>query len=523
MNQNDQPTVRSVAWAEVFPWLVIFRCWRLAMRPSLLLVAVAACFLTPLGWRYAAAPILQYAGESRGDRGPLLLPEEIPLPTAEAEEEEADEAQESAGASAPSEQGTGGSAMTAEAPTAPTLPPWSERWNYFVAKFPYFQFPGQGAALWPAARVPEVPAERLGPGRFPPDRQLLHGAARTVPNVFWYYTRPFVEWFRLDNELPHLAFWLVGGVWTLLVWGVAAGVITRIAVVELGRQDRVGLRETLRFVTRRFVAFTTSPLCVVLMVVFFAVWLALGGLLLRWNATTWVAAVLWFLPMLAGAAMAALAIGLFAGWPLMWGAVASEHVGDFFDALQRSFTYTYSRPLRLLWYALLVTLTGAFGWLIVWYFVYLVIGMAHWGVAWGATRANLVTALDTHAAGLIIGVFEQLVRALLSAYPYCFFWCAAGAVYLLIRQDVDPIPMDEVYMEDEEERYEVPPMTPPAEQQEKPDSGKETGWEPPAGTAEAEPSSSTDASAAQGAGSPPGEGAPDTPASTPENPPQGTD
>ena len=49
--------------------------------------------------------------------------------------------------------------------------------------------------------------------------------------------------------------------------------------------------------------------------------------------------------------MAILLLGALVGWPLMWATVSVEGT-DAFDALSRSYAYTYHRPWRLLWYVL---------------------------------------------------------------------------------------------------------------------------------------------------------------------------
>jgi len=51
MNEEESGTLRSVAWAEVFPWLILFRSFRLAIGfRSLVLAAVGSLLMvTGLG------------------------------------------------------------------------------------------------------------------------------------------------------------------------------------------------------------------------------------------------------------------------------------------------------------------------------------------------------------------------------------------------------------------------------------------------------------------------------------------
>jgi hypothetical protein len=45
-------------------------------------------------------------------------------------------------------------------------------------------------------------------------------------------------------------------------------------------------------------------------------------------------------------------------------------------------------------------------------------------------------------------LFVALIRAVVNAYTFSFFWCVASAIYLLLRQDVDEKEMDEVLLDD---------------------------------------------------------------------------
>ena len=50
MLDGDNGTLRRVAWSEIFPWLSIFRTFRLAISLRVLLLAAVALLLTATGW-----------------------------------------------------------------------------------------------------------------------------------------------------------------------------------------------------------------------------------------------------------------------------------------------------------------------------------------------------------------------------------------------------------------------------------------------------------------------------------------
>ena len=57
-----------------------------------------------------------------------------------------------------------------------------------------------------------------------------------------------------------------------------------------------------------------------------------------------------------------------------------------------------------------------------------------------------------------------LVNQVAFAFNFTYFWCAASAIYLLLRMDVDHQEMDEVYLEDDPSRTPATasPSVPPA-------------------------------------------------------------
>ena len=83
--------------------------------------------------------------------------------------------------------------------------------------------------------------------------------------------------------------------------------------------------------------------------------------------------------------MALLLLGVLFGWPLMWATISAEGT-DSFDALSRSYAYTFQRPLHYLFYAIVAGFIGWLGWLLVQNFAAGVVWMGYWAAGWGAAR-----------------------------------------------------------------------------------------------------------------------------------------
>ena len=50
MLEENKGGLRSVAWAEIFPWLALFRTFRLAIGFRALVMAALGLLLTVIGW-----------------------------------------------------------------------------------------------------------------------------------------------------------------------------------------------------------------------------------------------------------------------------------------------------------------------------------------------------------------------------------------------------------------------------------------------------------------------------------------
>ncbi len=207
----------------------------------------------------------------------------------------------------------------------------------------------------------------------------------------------------------------------------------------------------------------------------------------------------WPFALLLGLLMAILLIGALVGWPLMWATVAVEGT-DAFDALSRSYAYTYQRPLRLLWYVVLAAVLAAVSMFIVKLFATSAISLGNWSISWGLdketyradrgaaaghggrTRARLTPAPVTTTTGSLQGPVLALATP-----PRRTKWHACGwptrrfafgnrswahwppdtrlafcssrrsASISLLRKDIDGAEMDEVYVEDEPE-FGMPPL-----------------------------------------------------------------
>jgi hypothetical protein len=298
-----------------------------------------------------------------------------------------------------------------------------------------------------AGWIPDSWSEFVGP-MWRPIQQAVH---------------PFQQLFRRDVTLADFARAAIGGCWLLLIWSVLGGAISRVAVMRLGREEREGMGAAVRFAGKRFLSYFGGPLFAMTGVAAIALVGSILGLILRIDAGVIVGAALWIFVLLGGLLATILLVGLLFGWPLMWAAISAEEMGDVFEAAQRGYSYTFGRPLHYLFYSAVALLIGAAGFVVVQNFAAAVIEMSYWSVSWGAGEARLNEIAHSGfgmamVGNVLIQGFNSLVLLIASAYRYSFFWCAVSAIYLLLRRDIDRTDFDDVYAQDDEQRFGLPPL-----------------------------------------------------------------
>jgi len=193
------------------------------------------------------------------------------------------------------------------------------------------------------------------------------------------------------------------------------------------------------------------------------------GILAQWNALLWITGVLWGLALIIAFTMVVVLLGLYVGWPLMWATISAEGT-DAFDALSRSYSYAFQRPLHYLFYTFVAAAIGTLGWFLFDHASEAVIHLASWGAAWTAGWSRISEITETVGDGTaaqaaapvgtrLIGWWIALVRTIATAFTYSYFWSSMTAIYLLLRHDVDRTEMDELHLTPQDETYGLPPLS----------------------------------------------------------------
>ncbi len=313
---------------------------------------------------------------------------------------------------------------------------------------------------------------------------------------------------RLTVDLPcwlwraHRTFLIVWGLITLAIWALLGGAISRMAMMQAARDQRISLGQATRYATRHWLNYLLAPLAVPLMVAVIALILALGGgVLVQW--ASYVPVINWIADIMAGLVFG-LAIGLglmmavllilwAPGVHLMYPALAAEG-SDALDAVARACGYVFARPWRLLFYSLVALVYGAATYLFVGLVIFAALSLTQAASSALADRLDILmpppqwSQLEINqplsaeqvgwsgvVAGTLMRVWTYLAIAVVAAYAISFYFAASSVIYLLLRRVHDGTDMGQCYTEpdDQPEPLGQDKVEPPAEAAEKSDSQSE--------------------------------------------------
>ncbi len=264
---------------------------------------------------------------------------------------------------------------------------------------------------------------------------------------------PFHQTLRPQPSLRVRGYYLLGGVWTWVVWSFAGGAITHMAISVFSREQTRHPALAIRHAWSRLPSQLGTMLLPTVGICFLAIPLACCGIVMRSDLGLGLAGLCWILILPVAFVMTLILMTWSFAWPLSWGALSSEGI-DAFDAFSRSMSYAFQKPGRYLWYLVVVSVGGLIGWIVVWIASELIVQMAMYGAAagMGADRLESLTtgqglsSLSRAGAGMI-RFWNGAVRMLGSAFAFSYFWTAMAPVYLLLRYDVDGTELDEIDLE----------------------------------------------------------------------------
>jgi len=407
---SEQPVVvQKVLWQDLCPWTMIFRTLPIAASVTVVAFALLGVLLTPMGWLLSETLFIH-----QGQRSNPLLMEMVEV-----------------------NNSPWRSVFSPEADSTNSIQVWGANFS-----------------------GPRLVFEQV----VKPFQMLFGGSGGSLGG--WEFS-----------------YFLFGSLWSLFVWAFVGLAITRVCLLRLARNEHVGMDDAFEFAWDKWLTSAGAVGIPLLAIAGLCVPAFVIGLMMGFDFGVLLVSLVWFVVLAISAAIALLLLGLMFGWPLMISSVAAESQNSF-DAMTRSYAYVFQRPVQYFFYLLVAILFGGFCWMIVASLTSGILGLAWWSTSWGTnvfdrdrieviqgvTIADnrLTEAGETNqTAGAswslesgrgIIGLWNSVARTIAAAFIYGLFWCMAGAIYLLLRHDVDETEMDEVFVVDEKRTYQLPPL-----------------------------------------------------------------
>jgi hypothetical protein len=335
------------------------------------------------------------------------------------------------------------------------------------------------------------------------------------------FLRPIVYFFSPQADGYTRFYFLCVMVWTLAVWSLFGGAITRIAAVQIARNERIGMSEAIRFTMKRLLYYVTAPLFPLVFVLGLLIIMVIFGYfhMIPIFGDILVSGLFWWVMMGLGLLMAIALVGL-VGWPLMSATISTEGT-DSWEAVSRSYTYVFQKPWHYVWYGIVAISYGAVVVFFIGFMGSFTVYLSKWGVSQtpGVKKADREPAFlfvyaptsfgwrtllldgvevdgqrivqngainekaydkyvgrDKNYQGksdqlstwnrigaFLVMIWVGLLFLLVLGFGYSFFWSSATIIYLLMRKNVDTAELDEVYLEeDDQEGAYAGPLTAPA-------------------------------------------------------------
>lgn len=537
---------RETSLRQLIPWMQIFRGFRIAIDPSKLLLAAAGIFVMAFGWWllsvifgtvYSSDPPDWEMGGYSGKYDPTKPETAHVWKDFQTDRERWNLMHRAAGlgdnkriepadladnpgelqiiSAADKEAGASGHialeqnlikkgiapdeahriAMTLGRPKpGGTLASWP--WSEDRGPNPYLLATGQAGVPWEAGHLGEWFISEQTPVLIEPLVKLFS---------------PVIYYFNKNASAFHRFYFLSVMIWTVATWSLFGGAITRIAVVQIARDERLSAREALGYAFKRIMSYLVAPVVPLAIILGILVIMIIFGFfhMIPVFGDIVVSGLFWWM-MLAMGLVIAIAVIALLGWPMMVNAISAEGT-DSWEAVTRSLTYVFQRPWQYAWYGLVAIAYGAVVIFVIGFLGSFAVYLSKWGVSqtfWIETADREPSYLFVYApqsfgwrtmlldgatvngeqvvqngainpvlykeyvsgdgpdslrwwnkvgAGMV-AVWTGLVFLLVVGFGYSFFWSASSIIYMLLRKTVDHQEMDEVYFEEEDE---IAPFTTP--------------------------------------------------------------
>ena len=283
--------------------------------------------------------------------------------------------------------------------------------------------------------------------------------------------------------------------WCLVVWAILGGAMYRMAAMRFARNQSIGISEAVGFSLKRISTFFSAPLVPLLIIAALGIIIALLSLLGNIPIVgPTILAIIYGAFIVIGMAMAGILIFYVFSVPLQYPILAVSSC-DACGAVSDSYSYSGQKLFHLIFYGVVASIYGMLTYLFVRLFAFIGLTLVHcfckagiftgdgslgrggdtMDVLWAKPEYWNLHDFNFMAAGpwesvcsFFIGIWVNLVVAVVAAYLISYFISSSTITYFLIRSSCEATDYDDIYVEGEDEApldIEFAEKTEPVEEQ----------------------------------------------------------
>lgn len=282
---------------------------------------------------------------------------------------------------------------------------------------------------------------------------IVSEVKNSVLFVWIFFTKSGGQFFTLEQDnWAKRGLGFLGFAATVIVWFFAGGLICRSTAMRLTRDKSESINDLFRFLWSRGFGFLSSVLIITILILvclFFGMIPARVAGYLNLSVVNYFVTIIFPFVFLFNFFALILLVGLWFGFPLLFAAVATDGA-DGFDAVSRTFSYLFQRPFHYAFYWFLAAIQGFLGYLVIAFFVAGTIMLTEYytgqnGLSLFASNSTSNMSSCVSCDRLLLSAWFDLLRFLVVAYLFAWFWTSGVSIYLLLRRSVDAAPFTEIY------------------------------------------------------------------------------
>ena len=284
------------------------------------------------------------------------------------------------------------------------------------------------------------------------------------------YTIKALEWAFRYHTIYSVIYFSIA----IVIIAFFGGAVTRAATLDFALNEKPGPSEVIRFSTKHFKDYLYAPVAPLLLSVFLGLIIAALGFIANFP---WVGEIILGLLLLVafffGLLITLTLMGEIGGVSMMLPAISTEGT-DGYDAIGRAYCYTYTKPWKLVFYAITAAYYGSICYLFVRFIAFVLLKSTYTFLQFGmfvesaqssgidklsaiwpnpeffnflGPNTDISIQWSEKISALLVYFAVMLIICIIVSFVISFYFCASSVIYFLMRKTVDRVDLSQAYVE----------------------------------------------------------------------------